>query len=237
MADIDLHIHDRYQEFPQNLRMAIAGISFAHLVASRSKGDLMRHVKSAVPFLLAFAILIGASASAAAQEAFIGEIRYVAFNFAPRGWAECNGQIMSISQNTALFSLLGTTYGGNGQTTFALPNMQGRVPIHAGQGPGLSMYVQGETDGAEHVTLSVSQMPPHTHPLGASGAEAGAISPNGNVLAAKQRVPLYNPGPPDVGMSPLAIGNAGSGQPFSVLQPSLTIKCIIALEGIFPSRP
>jgi microcystin-dependent protein len=197
----------------------------------------MRHVKSAFRFLLAFVVLLGAATNASAQDPYIGEIRYVAFTFAPRGWAECNGQLLSISQNTALFSLLGTTYGGNGQTTFALPDMRGRVPVHTGQGPGLSNYTQGQLSGQENTTLSINQMPMHSHALGASSAEAGAISPNGNVLAAKQRVPLYNATLPDVAMSPSAITPTGGNQAFSIVQPYTTVRCIIAVEGIYPSRP
>jgi microcystin-dependent protein len=197
----------------------------------------MRLLKRAVPFLLASLVLLGAATKASAQEPFLGEIRYVAFTFAPQGWAMCNGQLMSINQNTALFSLLGTTYGGNGQTTFALPDMRGRVPVHVGQGPGLSPYVQGQEGGSEAVTLSVNQMPTHTHALGASAEEASAPSPNGNILATKARVPLYNAGFPDAVMSPNAIGAAGGSQPFSILQPYQTMNCIIALQGIFPSRP
>jgi microcystin-dependent protein len=182
------------------------------------------------------AVLLGASTTASAQDPFIGEIRYVAFNFAPRGWAACNGQILSIAQNTALFSLLGTQYGGNGQTTFALPDMRGRVPVHAGQGPGLSPYEQGEAGGQQNVTLSVSQMPVHNHLLNASSAEAAVTSPTGSVLATKQRVPLYSASAPDTQMNGLSVSFAGGGQPFSNVQPFLGVNCIIALEGIFPAR-
>jgi microcystin-dependent protein len=115
--------------------------------------------------------------------------------------------------------------------------MRGRVPVHEGQGPGLSPYVQGQEGGTEAVTLSINQMPRHNHALGASAEEAVAVSPNGNILATKQRVPLYNAGIPDAVMGPSAIGFAGSSQPFSVVQPYLTMRCIIALQGIFPSRP
>jgi microcystin-dependent protein len=195
---------------------------------------------SVAPFVLVFLAMVGSPATASAQsgvEPFVGEIRYVAFNFAPRGWAQCNGQIMSIAQNTALFSLLGTYYGGNGQTTFALPDMRGRVPVHMGQGPGLSNYDLAQTGGTEATTLTVNQLASHSHPLGASSAEAGAVSPSGNLLGTKQRVPLYNGGLPDVAMSGNAIGPVGGNQPFSQLQPYNTLNCIIALEGIYPSRP
>ncbi len=195
----------------------------------------MRRLKIALTVLLASVGLLGASRTASAQEPFLGEIRYVAFTFAPQGWAECNGQVMSISQNTALFSLLGTTYGGDGRSTFALPDMRGRVPIHAGQGPGLQDYFQGEVAGLESETLSVNQMPTHIHPLGANSGEAALVSPTGNVLAAKQRVPLYNASQ-DTVMGPNAIGPAGGNQPFDNRQPFLVMKCIIAVTGIFPPR-
>ena len=146
------------------------------------------------------------AASAQANDPFIGQIMCAAFNFAPQGWAELNGQLLSIQQNTALFSLLGTTYGGNGTTTFALPDMRARVLIHAGQGPGLSSRVQGEAGGAEQVTLT-----------------------NGTTL--------YAPGPGTVAMTPLLTSPAGSNAPVSVVQPFVTVKCFIALFGVFPSRP
>jgi microcystin-dependent protein len=196
----------------------------------------MRHVKMASVVLFSAAVLLGGSTTASAQDAFIGEIKWVGFNFAPRGWAQCNGQILSIAQNTALFSLLGTMYGGNGQTTFALPDMRGRVPVHAGQGPGLSFFGQGETRGAETVALSISQMPSHSHALGASSAEATETSPSGSSLGTKQRVPLYKSANPDVQMNGNSIGSNGGNQPFSIVQPSLGVNCIIALEGIFPAR-
>lgn len=171
----------------------------------------------------------------------LGEIRMFAGNFAPRGWALCNGQLMAISQNTALFSILGTTYGGNGQTTFALPDLRGRVPVHAGQGPGLSPYVLGEQTGTENVTLLSTQMPTHTHLVNASTNGADQGSPAAAILAA----PLDGSGSPTAGytktaantqMAPTAIGMAGGNQPFSVLQPLTCVNFIIALEGIFPSR-
>jgi microcystin-dependent protein len=174
------------------------------------------------------------------MDPFLGEIRMFAGNFAPRGWATCDGQIMSIAQNTALFSILGTTYGGNGQTTFALPDLRGRVAIHAGQGPGLSPYVQGESIGLENVTLLSTQMPMHTHLANGSSANGDKGSPAGMVWAA----PVDSTGAqgtaytatPNVQMAPNAIGMAGNSQPFSILQPLLCVTFIIALQGIFPSR-
>ena len=170
------------------------------------------------------------------SEPFLGMIATFGFNFAPRGWALCNGQILSIAQNTALFSLLGTTYGGNGQTTFALPDLRGRVPIHQGQGPGLSPYSMGQQAGSESNTLTVNQMPQHTHiaTLHASTQPANDTLPTGNYLAdggAYQSATNTN-------MNAAAVTNsvAGGNQPFGILQPYLCINFCICLEGIFPSR-
>lgn len=168
-------------------------------------------------------------------EPFIGEIRPFPYNFAPRGWAFCSGQILAIAQNTALFSLLGTTYGGNGQTTFALPDLRGRVPIHQGQGPGLANYTIGELGGAETISLLVNELPAHTHTLVASAGAANATSPTNNLLAAV-RLSAYNNGPATSVLSSTALANTGSGTPHENRQPYLVISYCIALEGIFPSR-
>jgi microcystin-dependent protein len=215
---------------------------------------------------LAFGLLVGIALvprPAFAQDPFIGEIRWVGFNFAPRGWASCNGQILSIAQNTALFSLLGTTYGGNGQTTFALPDMRGRVPLHFGQGPGLSNRDLGEVAGTETVTLILNEIPSHAHNLSshshtipslpveirASNFAATKTSPAGSVLATPS-TNIYSSG---LAGATLAAGSAltlpgatdsatgmttaaGGGQPHLNMPPFLAIHCIIALEGIFPSR-
>jgi microcystin-dependent protein len=172
---------------------------------------------------------------------FIAEIRMFAGTYAPRGWAFCNGQILAIAQNSALFALIGTTYGGNGQTTFALPDLRGRVPVHAGQGPGLSPYSLGEQAGSETVTLLTAQMPMHTHQLNGSTAPGAAQSPNGAVLAAGLdsqggNNTDYVATAPNTTMSPQAIGAAGGSQPHENRQPFLSVNFIIALEGIFPSR-
>jgi microcystin-dependent protein len=180
-----------------------------------------------------------APASAQATEPFIGQIMCAGFTFAPQGWAELNGQLLSIPQNTALFSLIGTTYGGNGSTTFQLPDMRGRVLIHAGQGSGLTNRVQGEVGGAEQVTLNNAQLPAHTHtvtPLG-SAADATLVSPANGVPPTKARTTLYAPGPGTIAMSPVLTSPAGNNAPVPVMQPYVTIKCFIALQGIFPSRP
>src|SRR3954470_9404352 len=140
-------------------------------------------------------------------EPFLGQISTFGFNFAPRGWATCDGQILAIATNTALFSLLGTTFGGNGQTTFALPDLRGRVPIHQGQGPGLSSYVMGEVTGVESVTLITTQMPQHVHPttvaIGAlSASQSPVASPAGNSLIGGSGQNIYGTGDPDVVMNP-----------------------------------
>ncbi|MEA2715731.1 MAG: hypothetical protein QOI99_48 [Actinomycetota bacterium] len=167
------------------------------------------------------------------SEPFLAEIRMFGGNFAPRGWAMCNGQILPISQNTALFSLLGTTFGGNGQTTFALPDLRGRVPMHTGQGPGLSNVNLGEVGGSESVTLLQTQMPQHSHGVAASNGAAGASRPANNFLAAGG---AYAPATDGTVMNPAMIGVSGGGQPHPNRQPYLGLTFIIALEGIFPSR-
>jgi microcystin-dependent protein len=208
---------------------------------------------------------------------YLGEIRMVGFNFAPVGWALCNGQLMSISSNNALFALLGTTYGGNGQTTFGLPDLQGRVPLHAGSGAGLPTYVLGEKGGVPSVTLNQQQMPQHTHvatftPTGGGGTPSVNVSitggsglgttnlPTGNYLAGSTTVPghsgaLYVSG----SSAPSGAGNiagvtatlsgvsngggtvtnalAGASLPVSIEPPYLAVYFIIALQGVFPSRP
>jgi microcystin-dependent protein len=168
------------------------------------------------------------------SEPFLGEIRMFAGNFAPKGWALCNGQVLSISQNTALFSLLGTFYGGNGSATFALPDLRSRVPVHQGQGPGLSNYVIGEEGGAENVTLLTSQIPSHTHAAQASSTSGGNSDPTDSFWASSAATKQYSPTTNAV-MAPTAMTQTG-GQPFSILMPYLAVNFIIALQGIFPSR-
>ena len=189
---------------------------------------------------LAAVSMLGLHQTVAAQanDPFLGQIMCAGFTFEPRGWAELNGQLLPIAQNTALFALLGTTYGGNGQTTFALPDLRGRVPMHAGQGPGLTPRDQGESSGAEQVTLNNAQLPAHNHtvtPMGSS-ADATLVSPANGVPATKARTTLYAPGPGAVAMSPVLTSPAGSSAPVSVMQPYLAVKCFIALNGVFPSR-
>jgi microcystin-dependent protein len=170
------------------------------------------------------------------SEPFVGEIRMFGFGFAPQGWALCNGQLLPISQNTALFSLLGTTYGGDGRTTFALPNMQSRVPVCQGQGPGLSSYAEGQAGGAETVTLAAAQMPGHTHPVKASSSAAGSDQPGGRALA-RSASHIYT-AEPDTStvMNADMLGGAGGSQPHGNIQPYLAVNFCIALTGIFPPR-
>jgi microcystin-dependent protein len=172
------------------------------------------------------------------SDPFIAEIRIFPFNFPPKGWAFCDGQIMPISQNTALFSLLGTTYGGNGKTNFALPNMQGNAPMHPGQGPGLSLHDLGETGGSETVTLLQSEMPSHSHSLGAQTVPLSTVVTAGNnTFSRPASGNLYNlAGPTVVSMSPNAIAPAGGGQPHNNMMPFLTLNFNIALQGVFPPR-
>ncbi len=167
---------------------------------------------------------------------FVAEIRIFPFNFAPKGWAWCDGQLLPLSQNTALFSLLGTTYGGNGQSNFALPDLQGRAPMHPGQGPGLSLHDLGETGGSDTVTLLESEMPAHSHVLTASAADALDQSPIGSQLATGIAIGAYAPPGPLVQLAPQALPPAGGDQPHNNLQPYLTFYFCIALQGVFPPR-
>ena len=167
---------------------------------------------------------------------FVAEIRIFPFNFAPKGWAWCNGQLMPISQNTALFSLLGTTYGGDGKSTFALPDLEGSAPMHPGQGPGLSLHDLGETGGSETVTLLASEMPAHTHQLQASPDPGDNVIPNPSTsLAASVGGALYNDGPQG-SMANNALAPQGGGLPHNNMQPYLTFYFNIALQGVFPPR-
>ena len=169
------------------------------------------------------------------SDPFLGQILLLPYNFAPRGWAFCQGQLLSISQNTALFSLLGTTYGGNGQTTFALPDLRGRVAISSGQGPGLQNYDLGGVGGNESVTLALNQMPLHNHQALAVDDDATTSIPGNHALA--NITPAgYTTKNPTAAMSPGMIGNTGGNQPFQNLPPYLTLNYCIALEGIYPSR-
>ena len=168
---------------------------------------------------------------------FVAEIRIFPFNFAPKGWAWCDGQLLPLSQNTALFSLLGTTYGGNGKSNFALPDLQGRAPMHPGQGPGLSLHDLGETGGSETVSLLESEIPSHAHALQASNVLGDTASPTGAFLA-RTSFNLYQQTTNQnlVSMAPEALAPAGGDQPHNNLQPYLTFYFNIALQGVFPPR-
>jgi microcystin-dependent protein len=252
----------------------------------RTRDCLAVRPGSVWPLVMAILLTVP-SLAFAQQEPLLGEIKWVPYNFAPRGWADCNGQLLSIAQNTALFSLLGTTFGGDGRTTFALPDMRGRVSVHAGQGPGLSNRDLGEVGGEETHTLTVAEIPSHDHSISshthaipalnvdvkASSADATTTSPQGNVLAnaaasagggngpgkGKGKGPdkddvkatsIYNAGPANVslaaGSAMTEIGTTGGGSGTTMptgggaahqnMQPFLGLRCIIAVEGIFPSR-
>jgi microcystin-dependent protein len=187
---------------------------------------------------LALSTLCGGQAHAQA-EPFLGQISCFAFDFAPKGWLPADGRLLSISQNSALFALLGTYYGGNGSTNFALPDLRGRAVISVGQGPGLALRSQGEMGGAESVTLSVNNLPPHAHtvaPLGSS-SDASDISPAGKAPASKARTALYALPTPGVSLAASTSSSVGSGTPVSTMPPYLTLNCAIAVTGVFPSRP
>ncbi len=166
------------------------------------------------------------------SEPFLGEIKIVPYNFAQKGWASCNGQQLPINQNQALFSLLGTTYGGNGQTTFALPNLQGRVPIHFGNG-----HTLGEAAGSTAVTLNIQQLPTHVHNPVAQSATAGTNIPDNTVLLANTAPNDLYTGPAGLtAMAPASITNVGGSQPHNNMAPYLVLNYVIALQGIFPSQ-
>jgi microcystin-dependent protein len=171
---------------------------------------------------------------------FVAEIRIFCGNFAPKGWAFCNGQILPISQNTALFSLLGTTYGGDGKSNFALPNLQGSFPMHPGAGPGLTLRDLGESGGTGTVTLIASEMPTHAHAPFASGDAATSASPvpgvASPVMLAATSVPVYGALTEPTSLDGAAIGPAGGNQPHENHQPYLALNFIIALQGVFPPR-
>jgi microcystin-dependent protein len=161
---------------------------------------------------------------------YVGEIRMFAGNFNPSGWAFCDGSLLPISEFETLFNLIGTTYGGDGQSTFALPDLRGRIPLHQGNG-----FTMAETGGAEEITLTVQQIASHTHPLQAANAVGNDPNPNNNLLAESSAVSLYSSTAPVAGMAPQSIGSTGGSQPHTNFQPYLCIDFIISLFGIFPS--
>jgi microcystin-dependent protein len=171
------------------------------------------------------------------MDPFVAEIRIFPFNFAPKGWAWCDGQLLPLSQNTALFSLLGTTYGGDGKSNFALPDLQGRAPMHPGQGPGLSLHDLGETGGSETVTLLESEIPAHAHALTASQADGNTGSPAGQLVASGIGINMYaQASGSTTQLNPSAVAPAGGDMPHNNLQPYLTCFFCIALQGVYPPR-
>jgi microcystin-dependent protein len=172
------------------------------------------------------------------MDPFVAEIRIFPFNFAPKGWAFCDGQILPISQNTALFSLLGTTYGGDGKSNFALPDMQGNAPMHPGQGPGLSLHDLGETGGSDTVTLLESEIPSHSHSMNAQNVPLSTVTlPTGNTFSHPASGNLFNKvGPVVVAMADVTLAPAGGDQPHNNMQPYLTLNFCIALQGVYPPR-
>ena len=168
------------------------------------------------------------------SDQFLAEIRIFPFNFPPTGWAFCDGQLMPISQNTALFALLGTTYGGDGKSTFALPDLQGSAPMQPGQGKGLSLRDLGEMSGSENITLLQSEMPFHTHGLNCDNNDPNNIQPTQRFVGRSQ---VFAPAANLQGMAIQALALAGGGLPHNNMQPYLTLSFCIALQGIFPQRP
>jgi len=243
----------------------------------------MQHMKKSPCFLsftAALALLTTTPGSATAgMDPFVGEISYVAFDYAPNGWFQCDGQTLPISQYSALYSLLGTKYGGDGTTNFKLPDMRGKVPVHQGQSPGYSNFTMGQTSGAENVTLTATQLPTHSHPATAVSTSTSAVAPGASATstlkAANATGDMTTPGSnaiatssaaltkiyssttaPNVNMhagsiettlsgvnvnttttTTVTVSNAGGSQPLSIMQPYTTVNCIIAWDGIYPSRP
>lgn len=188
---------------------------------------------------LLLSALLAAPMAQAGDQPYVGEIVCGAWNFAPSGWAFADGRLVPISQNTALFALLGTQYGGDGRSTFGLPDLRGRAMVNAGEGPGLSPYVQGQKSGVEAVQLTAVNLPAHTHLVtrGASSLDASQQSPAGNVPAAKARTTLYSGATAGANLAAGQTDATGQGQPVSTMQPFVTLNCVIAVQGIFPSRP
>jgi microcystin-dependent protein len=168
---------------------------------------------------------------------YIGDIRMFGGNFAPVGYFFCEGQLLSIADYDALFSLIGTTYGGDGMTTFALPDLRGRIPIHSGQGPGLQAYTQGQASGAEQVTLTVPQVAAHSHNLMATSAAGTSSTPGNNMLATASGAQVYETIPQPQPLLPASITPTGGSQPHDNMAPFLCVNFIIAVEGVYPSRP
>ena len=190
-----------------------------------------------VKIQLVIVLFLLISGMARSQDTFIGEIKMFAGNFAPQGYALCNGQLLQISQHQALFSIIGTTYGGDGQVTFALPDLRGRAPIHAGTGPGLSPRNLGSSGGLETTTLTVNNLPSHSHTVNAISATGNSNSPTGNLPASTGFLDneYSNATTPAATMGAGMIGSTGNGQAANNMQPYVTINYIIALQGVYPS--
>jgi len=182
------------------------------------------------------ALLSPKPVEAQAADPFLGQIMMVGYTFCPRGWANADGQLLPISSNSALFSLYGTTFGGDGRTTFALPDLRGRVPMHTGQGPGLASRQSGQKGGTETNTLSVNQLPNHSHALNVARSSGNTTTPQDTFLAGTGRDRDYTSTGTDTTMNANAIGSTGGGQPIDNMQPFLVIRYCVALQGIFPSR-
>ena len=170
------------------------------------------------------------------SEPFVGEVRLFAGNFAPSGWAFCDGQLVSIAENDVLFNLIGTTYGGDGQTTFGLPDLRGRVPVHQGSNGQSGAYVIGQQGGVETVTLSAVQMPQHTHAMLASTTPASTAHAAADVLGSSATMNLYGTGAPNMAMDPNALSSLGGGQPHDNMPPYLALNYILSLFGVYPTQ-
>lgn len=190
--------------------------------------------------LLMVTIMAGFSSTVAADDPYIGEVRWFAGNFAPRGWAQCDGQLLQISQYSALFSILGTTYGGDGRSTFGLPDVRGRFPLHSGRGPGLTPRLLGAKGGSESQTLTDEELPVHSHVAQTTTNRSNQASPTEHILARQRRERLYDEvsstNPADTTLSSETLQANGGNGAHNNLQPYLGVNCIIALQGIYPSR-
>jgi microcystin-dependent protein len=184
--------------------------------------------------LLLFIGVLPITSALADSQPFLGEINYFAGNFAPRGWAFCDGQLLDISQNQALFSLLGTTYGGNGRTTFALPAMRGRVLVHPGTGPGITAKSWGQKSGAESVTATIANLPSHNHRFNVTVDTPSSTTPTNRAIASGQ---IYSSALPDRTLHNATLSTTGGNTSMNNMQPSIAAQCIIAITGTYPSRP
>ncbi len=196
----------------------------------------MRRLLGVLAALAIVGTILLSPVAQAQVEPFIGQLMLVPYEFCPRGWADAAGQLLPINQNTALFSLLGTNYGGDGQSNFALPDLRSRVPVGVGQGPGLTDYLLGERGGSETQALTVNQMPLHTHALNGTSGLATSLTPAGNSLGSQDRVKMYTSAAPNGSMAAGSIGAAGGGQPFGIMPPFLGLRWCIALQGVYPSQ-